>query len=351
MKTDRIGCKKPGKPGEHLKNIIMEINNNNTININNLDLKERSEPWARRCLDGLCGHVGDVLCAKRIAEDGWHESVEEDRLLTPEEYNELAPSIAEEFVNRWVKNRGNRVLERMMAEMLRAEAKYLVKAWDEWQKRGANAGPTCDKCGEDRNAIGGRVCWTCDLNMPQFEYKNVGHYHTLPICHCKVEEEEEEEDRLEQLAQVTFNGNYCYEVFYNRDTEEVQVEINTDRNGEPLYYYYPATMTIARTIEKVVGQDQSDLSFNDLRINCKEVSDTDAEVNEFYRNTWSFHIGMGRILQFNVDHPPYDDGNAPPRRTHDDGFDEYEYDEEEERRQEMAENAERQVEAEKEKFD
>ena len=235
-----------GKPGEHLKNNTMEINNDNNINnINNLDLKERSEPWARRCLDGLCGHVGDVLCAKRIAEDGWHDSVEEDRLLTPEEYNELAPSIAEEFVNRWVKNRGNRVLERMMAEMLRAEAKYLVKAWDEWQKRGANAGPNCDQCGNARTGIGGRVCNMCDLAIVRNHV----------ICHCCVDREDEDEDE------------------------------------------------------------------------------------------------------------DYDDGNQPPRwkdavrRSHDDGFDEYEEEDEEtasqeeERRQEMAENAERQMEKEKEKFD
>ena len=100
----------------------MEININNNIN---LDLEERSEPWARRCLDGLCGHVGDVLC------DGWHESVEEDRLITPEEYNELAPSIAEEFIKRWLAKMGDGMCNRMIAEILRADAKHLEKAWKE----------------------------------------------------------------------------------------------------------------------------------------------------------------------------------------------------------------------------
>jgi hypothetical protein len=345
MKTDRNGGNEPREPGEHLKNNTMEINNNdNNINNNNL---ERSEPWARRCLDGECGHVGDVLCAKRIAVDGWHESVEEDRLMTPEEYNQLGPSIAEEFVKRWLTKMGGGTCSKLMADSLRTDAKHLTKAWEEWKLRGANAGPTCDKCGEDRNAIGGRVCWTCDLDMPQFEYKKVGHYHSLPICYCMVgsHEEEEEEDQLEQLAQATINGKYTYELYYNRNTQEVQVEIDS----LPVYYYYPDTTTILQTFAKLLNHDEFELRIDSIFVNGKEATDT--EIDEVYDKSWNYHIGLGRLLQFNisiVEDKDYDDGNQPPRRTHDDGFDEYDYEDEEveeERRQEMAENAERQMEA------
>ena len=299
---------------------IMEINDNiNIMDINNLELE-----------------------------------LEEYRLITPEEYNELTPSVAEEFVKRWLAKMGNGMCNRMVAEMLRADAKYLEKAWEKWQERGTNAGPTCDKCGEDRNAIGGRVCWTCDLDMPEFEYKHVGHYHSLSTCYCMVGREEDEEDNeTEQLAQVSINGKYIYEIYYNRETKEVEVEVD----GSSEYHCYPDTMTIPKMFAKLLGRDEFELTITDININGKELSDE--EIDEVYDKSWNFHIGLGRLLQFNIMMAPYenkdyDDGNQPPRHTHDDGFDEYDYEDEEEwetasqeedRRQEMAENMERQMEA------
>jgi hypothetical protein len=311
MKTDRNGGNEPREPGEHLKNNTMEINNNNNININN------------------------------------NLELEGCRLMTPEEYNQLEPSVAEESVKQWLAKMGGGMCSKLMADSLRTDAKHLTKAWEEWKLRGANAGPTCDKCGEDRNAIGGRVCWTCDLDLPQFEYKNVGHYHSLPICYCMVgSHEEDEEDQLEQLAQATINGKYTYELYYNRNTQEVQVEIDS----LPVYYYYPDTTTILQTFAKLLNHDEFELRIDSIFVNGKEATDT--EIDEVYDKSWNYHIGLERLLQFNisiVEVKDYDDGNQPPRHTHDDGFDEYDYEDEEvveeERRQEMAENAERQMEA------
>jgi hypothetical protein len=63
------------------------------------------------------------MCAKHIATDAWHESLEEGRLLTVEEYRELAPSIAEEFVKRWLKEQGGGVCSQMTVNYLREDIK------------------------------------------------------------------------------------------------------------------------------------------------------------------------------------------------------------------------------------
>jgi hypothetical protein len=98
--------------------IIENIENNN-----HLDLEPRSEAWARWCLDGHCSHGEEDMCAKHIATDAWHESLEEGRLLTVEEYRELAPSIAEEFVKRWLKEQGGGVCSQMTVNYLREDIK------------------------------------------------------------------------------------------------------------------------------------------------------------------------------------------------------------------------------------
>jgi len=53
-------------------------------------------------------------------------------------------------------------------------------ARDNWNHRGANAGPVCDQCEQDRTGYGGRICLTCD---------------TLPEecgCGCDGDEEDHE---------------------------------------------------------------------------------------------------------------------------------------------------------------
>jgi hypothetical protein len=53
-------------------------------------------------------------------------------------------------------------------------------ARDNWNHRGANAGPICDQCEQDRTGYGGRICLACD---------------TLPEecgCGCDGDEEDHE---------------------------------------------------------------------------------------------------------------------------------------------------------------
>jgi hypothetical protein len=94
----------------------------NTINNNHLDLEPRSEAWARWCLDGNCSHDEDELCAKQIATDGWYEGIEEGRLMTVEEYRGMAPSIAEEFLKRWLKDQGGGLCSQLTVDSLRKNA-------------------------------------------------------------------------------------------------------------------------------------------------------------------------------------------------------------------------------------
>ena len=199
----------------------------NIISINhykiNLDKEERE---AQQCLRGDCGHGEEERCVRHIATCGWHESVEEKRLLTVQEYMTMAPSVADQFVKRWLWEEGDIKDNIKAVKMLRAEVAKLKsmdplgiltmfaslvgnpadeglreefyrflddeeddagpevtdanffweleksmktfaavkRAETAWESRvTAHAGPNCDQCGETREGIGGRVCEQCDL--------------------------------------------------------------------------------------------------------------------------------------------------------------------------------------------
>ena len=203
----------------------MAINNiSNIISINHYKINlEKEELLAQACLGGWCEHDGENKCARNIATEGWHECVEEGRLLTVQEYMCMAPSLAEEFVKRWLKDNsglcGIIMAENLRKDVaalksndslgiltmfafivgnpadrtLRAELYHFLEDDDagppiteanffyemeksmvafaeikkaEWAWMGrvtAHAGPNCDQCGEAREGIGGRVCERCDL--------------------------------------------------------------------------------------------------------------------------------------------------------------------------------------------
>jgi hypothetical protein len=201
----------------------MSITENN-ISMNHYRINlENEELLAQACLGGWCEHCAEDRCARKIATEGWHECVEEGRLLTVQEYMCMAPSLAEEFVKRWMKDNsglcslimvenlrkdvaalkandplgiltmfafivGNPADRNLRAELYQyledddagptiTEANFfwemeksmvafaeLKKAEWAWMGRvTAHAGPNCDQCGEAREGIGGRVCERCDL--------------------------------------------------------------------------------------------------------------------------------------------------------------------------------------------
>lgn len=228
----------------------MSINNIKSINHYQIKL-ENEEKMAQLCLGGKCGHGTEDQCAQKIATEGWHECVEEKRLLTVGEYMTLAPSVAEEFVKLWMKD-NNGLCSRIMVDNLRNKVAELkasdslgiltmfafivgnpaddtlrgefyrflndedddagpqVTDWNfyweleksmvvfadikraetAWASRmTAHAGPNCDQCGNARTGIGGRVCELCDLAR-----QDPAIVHNHVICHCCVDDREEDCD-------------------------------------------------------------------------------------------------------------------------------------------------------------
>jgi len=217
----------------------------NIKSINHYQIKlDNEEKMAQLCMRNECGHGTEDRCALKIATEGWHESVEEKRLLTVQEYMSMAPTNAEEFVKRWLRDNSG-LCSRIMADNLRAKVAALkasdplgiltmftflignpgddglraefyafleddddgpavtdgnfywemeksMKAFADlkraetaWKERvTAHAGPDCDQCGNARTGIGGRVCENCDLA------RNYNHV----ICHCCVDDQEEDYD-------------------------------------------------------------------------------------------------------------------------------------------------------------
>jgi hypothetical protein len=229
---------------------IQNINNIKSINHYQIKL-ENEEKMARLCLQGQCGHGTEDRCASKIATEGWHECVEQKRLLTVGEYMTLAPSVAEEFVKLWLRDNSG-VCSRIMADKLRKDVaglkssdqlgiltmfafvvgnpadeplraefhKFLNDEDDDtgpavtdgnfyWEleksmntfaniKRAetmwmgrvtAHAGPNCDQCGNVRTGIGGRVCNMCDLAK-----QDPAIVHNHYTCYCCVDREDEDED-------------------------------------------------------------------------------------------------------------------------------------------------------------
>jgi hypothetical protein len=213
----------------------MSININNIKSINHYQIGlDNDEKMARLCLAGTCGHGTEDRCSRRIATDGWHESLEENRLMTVREYMMMAPSEAEEFIKRWDGGGANELRAKVAElrasdplgiltmfaflvgdpadEKLReefyafldeddvgppvtesnmywemeksmvafADIKRASAAWD--RRMTAHAGPNCDQCGNARTGIGGRVCEQCDLSSST---------HNHVICHCCVDDRED----------------------------------------------------------------------------------------------------------------------------------------------------------------
>ncbi len=221
---------------------IQNINNIKSINHYQINL-ENEEKMAQLCMQGKCGCGTEDRCTRKIATEGWHECVEEKRLMTVREYMSMAPTVAEEFIKLWMKD-NNGLCSRIMVDNLRAKVAELkasdpmgiltmftfiignpadnslredfyefledddagqavtesnffwemeksMKAFADlkraetaWKGRvTAHAGPNCDQCGNVRTGIGGRVCDMCDL----------AHTPNHVICHCSVDREDEED--------------------------------------------------------------------------------------------------------------------------------------------------------------
>jgi hypothetical protein len=222
--------------------------NSSSISVNKYQIKlEKDEAWAKKCMGGNCSHEETDHCARRIVTSGWHESVEEKRIPTVLECMQMAPSMAEGFIQRWLNDQGDGVCNRLVAQYTRDRVagvrkddymgiltmfahivgdpsdkalrqefydylqsenddngepevtdenffeeleksmtkfgEIVVARWAWASRPTANAGPLCDQCGNARTGIGGRVCESCDLDKEQEHH-----------CYCCVDREYEDEE-------------------------------------------------------------------------------------------------------------------------------------------------------------
>ena len=135
-----------------------------------------------------------------------------------------------------------------------------------------------------------------------------------------IPEEEEEEEDVRQLAQVTVNGIYLYELSWLPDSQEVLVEVDSFRDGSPMYYRYPDTMGTMDLLSQLLGMPKERLSITRLAFFTPErvIDDLfDIERQQFVNGTWLDYAEDGMAMQFNVDiaeeetpvvcpHPCYD---------------------------------------------
>ena len=115
-----------------------------------------------------------------------------------------------------------------------------------------------------------------------------------------VREAMEPEER--QLAQITLNGGYVYDVSWLPDQESVRIETGLDRNGEPNCLWYPDSRTIGATLARVIGCQEEKILIWGIKV-YSESGVTDAlhyETRRFKQNTWHDYASEGYALQFEV---------------------------------------------------
>lgn len=105
-----------------------------------------------------------------------------------------------------------------------------------------------------------------------------------------------------QLAQITLNGGYVYDVSWLPHEELVRIETGVDRNGEPNYLWYPGSRTIGATLARVIGCQEEKILTWGIKV-YSESGVTDAlhyETRRFNQSTWHDYASEGYALQFQV---------------------------------------------------
>ena len=115
----------------------------------------------------------------------------------------------------------------------------------------------------------------------------------------------EDEEDVRQLAQVTVNGVYRYELEWLPKTNEVRVEVDSYRNGDPLYYWYPDSMTTSSTLASLLGIPESDSAFRITGLTFftgnESLAALNYETRQFMRSEWKDYAEENVAMQFNVE--------------------------------------------------
>jgi len=113
---------------------------------------------------------------------------------------------------------------------------------------------------------------------------------------------EEEEENAQQLAQITVDGVFRYEIMWLPDTDEVRVEVENFTDMNPTYYWYPDTLPILKTMSILIGCEEKDLKIEGLGIFSRDtvVSALPYEVECFSKSTWHDYASEDFAVQFNI---------------------------------------------------
>jgi len=142
-----------------------------------------------------------------------------------------------------------------------------------------------------------------EIRAAQYEEETTGERVVREALSGIAEEEEEEED-VRQLAQITVNGIYRYEVEWLPNTHEIRVEFDRHRDGSPMYYWYRDTMRTTEVLSQLLGIPEEDICITALAFFTPErvIDDLyDDERQQFNQGTWLDYAVKGYAAQFNVE--------------------------------------------------
>jgi hypothetical protein len=114
---------------------------------------------------------------------------------------------------------------------------------------------------------------------------------------------EEKTEDVRQLAQVTVNGVYRYELEWLPETEEVRVEVDQYRNGDSLYYWYPDSKTTSSTLAQLIGVREEQIRITGLMFftGNESLAAFNYETRQFMRSEWKDYAEENVAMQFNVE--------------------------------------------------
>lgn len=123
----------------------------------------------------------------------------------------------------------------------------------------------------------------------------------------------EDEEDVRQLAQVTVNGVYRYELEWLPKTNEVRAEVDQYRNGDPLYYWYPDSKTTISTLAQLIGVGEEQLRITGLTFftGNESLAALNYETRQFMRSEWKDYAEENVAMQFNVE---VIENNIPPMK-------------------------------------
>jgi len=133
-------------------------------------------------------------------------------------------------------------------------------------------------------------------------------------------------DLDQQVAQISLNGVYKYEITWDPETHDIIIE----PQGSRVRFWHPDTFTVKESISRLLGDNEFWIRGLVLRGGGGlDANTTLEEEQEVCTHTWSDYIRQGYVIQFNIVDKQYDDENAPPRAVgsehdeHDEHDDEY----------------------------